>query len=582
MARASTPIVRAGGDWAAVMGSRLGQRPSDLSHHAVEQTRRRLRLALISFSLVFVVLIGRLADLTTSYQVTGASTALQTSAKQERPIITDRHGVVLATQISTTTLGANTAEIEDGVAMARQLSEILPRLNERRAAQLLSRRGPYVKLQTSLTPDERRAVLNLGNPALQLKKATSRVYPNGEVASHIVGFSSSDMRGLSGIELWLDQGEEFSLLDNQFETSLDVRVQHSVRDELMRAMEKFSAKGAAAVIMDAHNGEIIASVSLPDFDANQPTASPEIARFNKIIQGTYELGSVFKVFTVAMALDGGYVTREDIFDASEPMKIGPEKISDDHPQNRPLTVDEILVHSSNIGSSKIALQVPEQAHAEFLQRLGMRDRVATDFPARARPLPVSRWTDIERATTSFGHGISVSPLHVLVAGAAMMNGGVLYPPTLQKVAMPIGQRVVSAQTSAAIRDMMRRVVTMGTGKNANVEGYAVIGKTGTANKPQQGSYSADARITSFLSGFPGHAPRYAMLVMLDEPNGNEATYGQTGAGWNAAPTSGNIIKRIAPILGVLPNRDATQQEAKLQSLRQTAMAEPTMGGSYAP
>ena len=209
MARASTPIVRAGGDWAAVMGSRLGQRPSDLSHHAVEQTRRRLRLALISFSLVFVVLIGRLADLTTSYQVIGASTALQTSAKQERPIITDRHGVVLATQISTTTLGANTAEIEDGVAMARQLSEILPRLNERRAAQLLSRRGPYVKLQTSLTPDERRAVLNLGNPALQLKKATSRVYPNGEVASHIVGFSSSDMRGLSGIELWLDQGEEF-------------------------------------------------------------------------------------------------------------------------------------------------------------------------------------------------------------------------------------------------------------------------------------------------------------------------------------------------------------------------------------
>ena len=582
MVRASTPIVRAGGDWAAVMGSRLGQRPSDLSHHAVEQTRRRLRLALISFSLVFVVLIGRLADLTTSYQVTGASTALQTSAKQERPIITDRHGVVLATQISTTTLGANTAEIEDGVAMARQLSEILPRLNERRAAQLLSRRGPYVKLQTSLTPDERRAVLNLGNPALQLKKATSRVYPNGEVASHIVGFSSSDMRGLSGIELWLDQGEEFSLLDNQFETSLDVRVQHSVRDELMRAMEKFSAKGAAAVIMDAHNGEIIASVSLPDFDANQPTASPESARFNKIIQGTYELGSVFKVFTVAMALDGGYVTREDIFDASEPMKIGPEKISDDHPQNRPLTVDEILVHSSNIGSSKIALQVPEQAHAEFLQRLGMRDRVATDFPARARPLPVSRWTDIERATTSFGHGISVSPLHVLVAGAAMMNGGVLYPPTLQKVAMPIGQRVVSAQTSAAIRDMMRRVVTMGTGKNANVEGYAVIGKTGTANKPQQGSYSADARITSFLSGFPGHAPRYAMLVMLDEPNGNEATYGQTGAGWNAAPTSGNIIKRIAPILGVLPNRDATQQEAKLQSLRQTAMAEPTMGGSHAP
>ena len=407
MARASTPIVRAGGDWAAVMGSRLGQRPSDLSHHAVEQTRRRLRLALISFSLVFVVLIGRLADLTTSYQVIGASTALQTSAKQERPIITDRHGVVLATQISTTTLGANTAEIEDGVAMARQLSEILPRLNERRAAQLLSRRGPYVKLQTSLTPDERRAVLNLGNTALQLKKATSRVYPNGEVASHIVGFSSSDMRGLSGIELWLDQGEEFSLLDNHFETSLDVRVQHSVRDELMRAMEKFSAKGAAAVIMDVHNGEIIASVSLPDFDANQPTASPESARFNKIIQGTYELGSVFKVFTVAMALDGGYVTREDIFDASEQMKIGPEKISDDHPQNRPLTVDEILVHSSNIGSSKIALQVPKQAHAEFLQRLGMRDRVATDFPARARPLPVSRWTDIERATTSFGHGISV-------------------------------------------------------------------------------------------------------------------------------------------------------------------------------
>jgi cell division protein FtsI (penicillin-binding protein 3) len=574
MRRAKTPVVRAGGDWAAALGRRMGKNTGDLSHHAVEQTRQRLRLALLGFTVVFTVLVGRLTYLTAIGETTGQSLAAKAAQTQERPIITDRHGVVLATQISTTTLGANPSMIEDGAAMARQLKAILPKLNEARAARLLSGKNHYVILQDSLKPDERRAVLNLGNPALQLKQASSRVYPNGQVTSHMVGYSSSDHRGLAGIELWLDQDQDLALVDNRFEASLDVRVQHSVRDELLEAMGKFEAKGAAAVIMDAHNGELIASVSLPDFDSNQPTSGDTKHRFNKILQGRYELGSVFKIFTAAMALDGGYVDRDELFETSETLQIGPSKINDDHPQNRPLNLDEIVIHSSNIGSSKVALLVSDENHAAFLQSLGMRDAVDATFPARAAPLPTHRWTDIERATASFGHGISVTPLHVLQASAAMVNGGVLYPPSLQKVAMPIGQRVISAQTSAAVRTMMRDVVTLGTGKKGEVEGYQVIGKTGTAEKPEKGGYNKDKLLTSFVSAFPGDAPQYVMLVMMDEPKGVKETSNFAGAGWNAAPTSAKIIRRVAPILGVLPRSDVIQKEAALQSLNtQTAMSE---------
>lgn len=570
MSRARLPVVRAGLDWAVPLGGRLGRHPGDLSHHGVQQTRQRLRLALLSFVVVFTVLVARLVDLTVAGATGVAAHADSGAEVVTRPIITDRNGVVLATQIITTTLGADAAALTDGPAIAARLKAVLPSINEVRVARLLSGKRRYVVLKRGLTPAQRAAVLDLGNPALKLRRASSRVYPTGAMMSHVVGFASSDMTGLLGLERGLDHLAENQSLNqsvgSDFETTLDVRVQHGVRDILLQAMEKYAAKAAGAIIMDIHNGEILSLVSLPDFDTNQPLAKGQALHFNRMTFGVYELGSVFKVFTAAMALDGGFVHPDDQFDTTAALKIGAYEISDTHPQDHPLTIDEIIVHSSNTGSARIALRVPEDVHYRFLQRIGFTDRVAFILPERAAPLTPMRWTDIERATASYGHGISVSPLHVLVAGAAMINGGVLYPPSLQKMPLPVGERIISADTSKALRRMMRAVVVKGTGRQADVPGYQVMGKTGSADKPSQGSYSENAVITSFLAGFPASAPRYALLVMLDEPQGIKETHGYALAGWNAAPVAGNIIRRVAPILGVLPmdfrpNDDPAERQA---------------------
>lgn len=580
MNRTRLPVVRAGGDWAAAIGARLGPSTGDLAHHAVERTRQRLRLALVGFVLVFSVLSFRLTYLTMMGEGPGFSISASAANIQARPIITDRNGVVLATQITTATLGADPREISDPTLMVEQLKAILPNMAEARALRLLSSDRVYVKLASRLTPAQRLAVLNLGNPGLKLSRQQSRVYPTGKVASHIVGFTSSDMRGLHGLELLIDQSDEAPA--EIFETSLDIRVQHAVRDELMQAMQTHKAQRAAAVVMDAHNGEIVASVSLPDFDSNQPMADGQASHFNMVTQGVYELGSVFKIFTAAMALDGGYVADDETFGVDAPLEIGREEINDDHPQEGPLSLDGIVTYSSNIGSAKVALRVPEQDHFAFIQKLGLTDRVDLPFPARQTPLSPTRWTDIERATSSYGHGIAVTPLHALVAGAAMMNGGVLYPPSLQKVAMPVGQRVISGETSAQIRRMLHHVVEIGTGKSAKVPGYGVIGKTGTADKPSQGSYNENALTTSFIGGFPAQAPRYVTFVMFDEPEALEHSFGFATAGWNAAPTTSKIIKRIAPILGVLPQQTNDAKDALLKRIPAATVLAETQGGAYAP
>lgn len=563
MSRGKLPLVPVGHDWAMVLGGRLGRRAGDLAQHAVETTRSRLRLAVICFFIVFSVLGGRLVQLTV---LDAAPTQRANAAHKQntaRPIITDRNNVVLATQITTVTLGADAAEIDDGGAMAAHLKTVLPRLNEARAARLLSGKARYVTLMSGLTPAQKQDVLAFGDPALKLRQAISRVYPAGEVTAHTVGFASSDLRGLSGLELYLDHLQEEADVAPIFKTSLDIRVQHAVRDVLRDSMAQFSAKAGGALIVDAHNGEILSLVSLPDFDANAPMRNGAGAHFNRMTLGVYELGSIFKVFTAAMALDTGMVAPHETFDTTEPLEIGRYKIDDPHGEARLLSIEEIIVHSSNIGSAKLALRVPEEVHYDFLQRLGFTDALDMELPERTAPLTPTRWTDIERATSSYGHGISVTPLHAVMAGAAMVNGGILYQPSLRKVGLPVGERVISAKTSAELRAMMRAVVASGTGRQANVPGYQVLGKTGSAEKPQAGGYNTDALVTSFLGAFPAHAPRYAMLVMLDEPQATADTYGYNLAGWNAAPAAAEIVRRIAPLLGVLPHFENPDEQAAL-------------------
>lgn len=564
MSRAKLPIVAAGRDWALVLGGRLGRRPGDLSHHAVEVTTHRLRLALVCFAVVFSVLAGRLVQLTVLEGKPLGHAALKKQGRQERPSIVDRNGTVLATQISTVTLGAQAGAVADGAALAMRLKAILPQLNETRAARLLTGRKGYVQLLSGLTPAQRQAVLALGEPALKLSRAASRVYPAGEVAAHVVGFASSDQRGLLGLERTLDRLVEEEGLSGALQTSLDLRVQHAVRDELQAAMQKYQALAAGAVIVDVHSGEVVSLVSLPDFDANAPLAKGRDSHFNRMTLGVYELGSIFKVFTAAMALDSGAVAESEIFDTSEPLKISGYEITDSHADKLQLSLDEILIHSSNIGSAQLALRLTPEMHFGFLQKLGFTESVPFDLPERAEPLAPSRWTDIERATSSYGHGISVSPLHAVMAGAAMVNGGVLYEPSLRKVGLPVGRRIIAAETSVSLRRMMRAVVSSGTGRQAEAPGYQVLGKTGSAEKPQAGGYNSEALVTSFLGAFPADAPRYALLVMLDEPQGIAETYGYNLAGWNAAPTAGQMVGRIAPLLGVLPRFDTPTDQAAVQ------------------
>lgn len=550
MKHAKLPLVTAGGDWAGVMNVHTVRRAGNVANHGVEQTGARLRLARIMFVLVFAVLGGRLAQLTLAEDPQRARVGMADSEVQvPRPAITDRNGVVLASQIYLTTLGANASEIQNGDAVVDQLRAIVPDMNAQRARRLLAGTRHYVELAKGLTPVQKRAVLNLGNPGLKLRREAQRVYPSGSVAAHVVGFSSTDMQGLMGLERRLDAQVQMSPV---FETTLDIRVQHAVRESLSAAIGKFSAKGGGAILMDATNGEILALVSLPDFDINRPSAMPISRHFNAMTMGVYELGSIFKVMTAAMALESGEVKLDETFDTRAPLEIGAATIRDVHGEKRPLTPREIVIHSSNIGSVQLALRVSDVAHYDFMEKLGLTQRLQFELPETGAPLMPVRWTDIERATTSFGHGFSVTPLHALVAGAAMVNGGVLYPPRLTRAEVAVGTRVISEPTSMVLRDMMRDVVTIGTGKKANVVGYDVIGKTGSANKPARGGYDDDALITSFLGAFPHSNPRYALLVMLDEPQGIPETHNLTLAGWNAAPTAAEIIARAAPLLGVRP------------------------------
>ena len=577
MARARLPVVRAGGDWAAHLAGRDGIVGADLSGHAVEMTRRRLRIAIVCFGLVFTLLAARLIHLTAF----GVNPALAQRAgsgitAQVRPMIIDRQGAVLATQMDTTTLAANPREIDDAQILGVQLAATLPELNAARLARQLASNSAYVTLKRGLTPAQKRAVLNLGNPALKLTATPRRVYPSGAAASHLVGFAGSDMNGLAGLErridAWLDDARDGILPENVFvldengqpvfETSIDIRVQHGVRDILGQAMQRYQAKSAGAIMVDVHNGEIVALVSLPDFDPNQPTRDGVDLHFNQMTLGVYELGSIFKVFTAAMALENDQISLEQTFDTAEPLQIGSHAITDVHGQARPLTIAEIVTHSSNIGAAKLALQVSSEEHLGFLQRLGLTDKIEFDLPETGQPIIPDQWGDIERATVSFGHGLAVTPLHALMAGAAMVNGGVLYAPSLQRVDLPVGQRVISAQSSAHIRAMMRAVVAEGTGRKADVDGYEVIGKTGSAEKPVNGSYNENALLTSFIGAFPASSPRYALLVMFNEPQGTQATYGHALAGWNAAPTAGEIIRRTAPLLNVMPRRAEADRQAR--------------------
>ena len=338
-----------------------------------------------------------------------------------------------------------------------------------------------------------------------------------------------------------------------------------MHEELAHAVAQFSAKGAAAVVLDAHSAEILAMVSLPAFDPNRPRRDDESdARFNRAAQGLYEMGSTFKAFTVAQALDSGKLNLSDGFDASSPLRLAGFTIRDYRGKNRWLSVPEILIHSSNIGAAKMALAFGADAQQAFLRRLGLLERPQLELPEVQSPLLPRRWRTVNVATVAFGHGMAVSPAQMTGAVAALVNGGTWRPPTLmaRSETAPEPQRVMGAETSRQMRQLLRLVVTHGTGGKADADGYRVGGKTGTAEKITDGRYDSDRLVSSFIAAFPMDAPRFAILVVLDEPNGTAETHGYATGGWTAAPTVGRIVARIGPLAGIAPSFAPVEEAAR--------------------
>ncbi|HEV7265364.1 MAG TPA: penicillin-binding protein 2 [Falsiroseomonas sp.] len=556
----------------------------ELAHRAMlERTRSRLLIAASGFALLFGAVAVRLADATLldpaePRRLQAMAAAARPVAHQPgRAVIADRNGEILAVSLPVTALYANPSEIQDPAGVARRLVEVLPQLDAGRVAARLTGERQFAYIARALTPREQQAVNSLGVPGLYFEPTERRVYPQGRAAAHILGGVDVDGNGIAGIERHFDdrlrnrRGEELRL-------SIDVRVQLALRDAVGRAITEFDGIGGAGILMDVRTGELLGMVSLPDFDLSDPVRRGEQPmtreeqgnnpRFNRATVGVYEPGSTFKLFTAAAALDFGVVNIWNGFDASRPIRYGRFTINDYRGKNRWLALPEILAHSSNIASAHMAVAIGPQRHREFMVRMGMASRIGVELPEVALPLipRAQAWREINTMTVGFGHGISVTPLHVITGASALVNGGILRPPTLVTRgpgSVTEGRRVVSERTSETMRRLMRLVVTDGSGRSAEVPGYFVGGKTGTAQKTApNGGYLRNKRIAAFVGAFPMHEPRYALYVMVDEPTPNARSHGFATAGWVAAPAAGMVIRTVAPILGMVPE---TERAAEIQA-----------------
>lgn len=552
--------------------SRLLRLESDESQ-ALEAARSRLRIMGLAMALGFSMLAFKAIQLAVGGVVAGPANIIVSEEGGPRGDIFDRTGQVLATTIETHSLFADPTEVWDPVETAQMLATVLPELNVERVTRDLSSRRRFVWIQRNLTPRQRQAVFSLGLPGLDFQLEPRRVYPRGRLASHVVGYTDRDLNGLAGAERAFDAA--LSAGDGRpVALSIDMGVQFHIDEVLRTAMEEYQALAASAIVMNVRTGEIVGMVSLPDYDPNRPTDASASERLNRSAQSVYEMGSTFKAFTVALALETDTASLEDGYDASNPLEIGGHTISDFHAENRWLTLSEIFTHSSNIGSSLIALEAGRDAQRGFLGDLRLLERAPIELVESADPLLPHQWERTETATISYGHGIAVSPIATIAAFAAIANDGVYVPPTLAPVAANetiLQERVMRSETAQDVLQLMRENVTEGTGGRAEAPGYRVAGKTGTAEKPTRGGYDPDRLISSFSAVFPYDDPQYAVLVLLDEPRGNESTYGYATGGWTAAPTTGAIISRIAPILGV--ERADENPDSRAELVRAALMPE---------
>jgi cell division protein FtsI (penicillin-binding protein 3) len=540
-----------------------------IKRDATHKTRMRARAGMMSlvFACAFVVLGARLVELGFPPEGYNQSARLLTSSTvMHRPDIVDAKGRMLATDIQTGSLFANPSRIEDVDTTVEQLATVLTHVNPRALRKRLTAGGKFLWIARELTPRQQAQIHELGLPGLAFVQEPHRVYPAGATASHILGHVNVDNHGLAGAESYLDKLPSAVAATGKkadkkkpIRLAMDLSVQHAVREELGQAMKLYKAKAAAAVVLDVHSGEIVALSSMPDYDPNRRKEALKKDRFNRVTSGVFELGSVFKVFTTAGALDLGVTSLDKGYDARNPLKVASFTIHDFHAKRRWLSVPEIFIYSSNIGAAKMALDMGVKRHKAFLGKLGLLDRMNTEMGLSAAPIVPKNWSRLNTMTISYGHGLSVTPLQLASATATLVNGGYKVNPTFlersREEAQKNSKRVVKLQTSDLMRYLLRLNVQQGSGKRANTVGYRVGGKTGTAEKVVNGKYSRSRLLNSFLGVFPMDAPEYVVLVVLDEPQKVKETGGRSTAGVNAAPTVGRIIERIGPMLNVIPVLD---------------------------
>ncbi|MBS0240649.1 MAG: penicillin-binding protein 2 [Proteobacteria bacterium] len=529
-----------------------------------------IRLRMLALGLVLVLATAAISGQLVRLAITGRADMRTASAEPivrnySRPDIVDRQGRLIATDVGANSLFADPGLILDRDEVAEKLARTLPGIDADELRRLLAdKTRRFVWIRRGLAPVEAQRVHDLGLPGLAFRREPKRVYPQGALLGHILGQVNPDNRGLSGIERHIDEtgGSDAlsgSLLANAapVRLSIDLGAQHAVAEELKSAAGHYKAKGASAVVMDANSGEIVAAASWPGIDPNVPGAHLDPDRLDRLAGGVYELGSIFKMLTIANSLDEGLATLDKSYDTVEPLIFGGRQIKDSHPLGRPLTVRDIFLHSSNVGAARMALEAGTTRQLVFLARMGLLEPIRTEAGPIAPPLLPQRWDEVETATIAFGHGLAVAPLQFIATAAAVLNGGHRVTPTFL-AARPrdatSDDTVLKPTTSAAIRELMRLNVTVayGTGRRADVPGYRVGGKTGTAEVAGIGGYQKKAVIASFLAALPMDAPRYVMMVSLFEPEAAEETHGGITAGLNAAPVTARIVERIAPILELLP------------------------------
>ena len=533
--------------------------------------RQRLGILIGAFAVMFAVVGGRLVQYGIANPIVTGSIPPQNSVAS-RPDIVDRNGELLATDLNMVSLYADPRKIVDPDEVVEKLAVVIPNLDWGDTYKKLRSKTGFQWLRRQLTPRQQADILALGIPGVGFRPEKRRFYPGGVTASHIVGHVNVDNQGLAGMERYLDQqglsdlraaGMTSDMPLEPVKLSIDLRVQSIVRDIVQSAMTNYKAEAAGAVIIDVETGEVLAMASVPDYDPNQPsrtladgTIDKEYEKgwFNRISNATFEMGSTFKSFTLAMGLDEGKINLNSVVDASRPIRMGGFTIKDFKGKNRPLSIPEVFQYSSNIGTAAVADRVGIEGHQQFLTKLGLLNKVETEMPGVAIPTQPRVWKKINSVTISFGHGVATTPLQTAVAAAALMNGGDLIPPTFltrsKEQADSLKKKVIKDQTSADMRYLYNWNGLKGSGRSAQVEGFHVGGKTGTADKVINGRYAKDINFNAFVAAFPMDKPRYVALSIIDAPISGE--HGGRTAASTAAPMMKQIIGRTAALLGVTP------------------------------